>query len=179
MKTPEWATEDIPLMEEMLCACVSELNEIKVDIAIYIKQHSQKYKTEDEIGEYFLKKCIDMYYGKDLKKTERAIKSLSINLAKAKGVITTTAWDEAVEHAKEGVRLVDVARHYQGDFNPRSRIKCPFHISRDGGGMHMQVYEKTNSFHCFSCGANGNAIDYVMRTENCKFKEAIEILERF
>ncbi len=179
MKAPEYITTDVPFMEAMICECDTELKKIKNDIKEYIKEHNTKYITDDFIGQYFLEKCVDLHFGEDSRKTEKAIKRLGIHLAKAKKVIDTTAWETAFEHATEDVNIVEVVRHYLGDFNPRRRLKCCFHVSRDGGGKHMQVYEKSNSFHCFSCGASGDSIEFVMRTEGCSFKEAVEILNRF
>lgn len=40
----------------------------------------------------------------------------------------------------------------------------------------MKVYPKTNSVHCFACGADFDAIGLVMHLENCTFGEACEKL---
>jgi len=48
---------------------------------------------------------------------------------------------------------------------------CPFHNEKTPS---FYVYE--DSFHCFGCGANGDAIEFVMRTEGASFIEAIEKL---
>lgn len=46
---------------------------------------------------------------------------------------------------------------------------CPFHGEKTPS---FKVYE--DNFHCFGCGANGDAIDFVMKLEGCGHGEAIE-----
>jgi hypothetical protein len=48
---------------------------------------------------------------------------------------------------------------------------CPFH---DDKTPSMDV--RKNFFYCYGCGANGNAINFVMRTENLTFPQAVEKL---
>ena len=51
------------------------------------------------------------------------------------------------------------------------RGPCPF--QNDGkGGRSFQVNVSKNIFHCFSCGAGGNVIDFVAKMENCNIREA-------
>lgn len=50
---------------------------------------------------------------------------------------------------------------------------CPFHHEKTPS---FTVDERRGTFHCFGCGAHGNAIDFVMRTENLGFREAVERL---
>lgn len=46
---------------------------------------------------------------------------------------------------------------------------CPFHGEKTPS---FKVYE--DSYHCFGCGAHGDAIDFIMRHEGCDHSEAIE-----
>ena len=48
---------------------------------------------------------------------------------------------------------------------------CPYH---DDDGTSFYVYD--HGFHCFGCGAHGNAIDFVMRSGSIPFDEAIQSL---
>ena len=50
---------------------------------------------------------------------------------------------------------------------------CPFHTEKTPS---FTVSEEKNFYHCFGCGAHGDVIGYVMRTENLSFPEAIERL---
>ncbi len=110
---------------------------------------------------------------------DKAIKALTIQIAKREKLINTEGWERKYEHATEDARIENVARHYLKEDNFRRRVKCPFHESKQGGGKHLQIYEKTNSYHCFSCKASGNPIDFVISMDNCEFKEAVEVLQNF
>jgi DNA primase len=50
---------------------------------------------------------------------------------------------------------------------------CPFHKEKTPS---FKVDDDRKSFHCFGCGAHGDAIGYVMTKQNIGFKEALEIL---
>ncbi|HWB47965.1 MAG TPA: DNA primase [Stellaceae bacterium] len=63
------------------------------------------------------------------------------------------------------VRLTRKGREYGG--------LCPFHNEKTPS---FYVVEDKGFFHCFGCGAHGDAIGYVMRSENLDFIEAVERL---
>src|SRR6202795_2705604 len=63
------------------------------------------------------------------------------------------------------VRLVRKGREFGG--------LCPFHNEKTPS---FYVVEDKGFFHCFGCGAHGDAIGFVMRSENLDFIEAIERL---
>lgn len=50
---------------------------------------------------------------------------------------------------------------------------CPFHNEKTPS---FTVSEAKNFFHCFGCGAHGDAIGFVMRSEGLPFPEAVEKL---
>jgi DNA primase len=50
---------------------------------------------------------------------------------------------------------------------------CPFH---DDHNPSMYVVPRKQIFHCFVCGAGGNAIDFLMRRHQMEFREALEAL---
>jgi DNA primase len=50
---------------------------------------------------------------------------------------------------------------------------CPFHGERTPS---FYVVEDKSFFHCFGCGAHGDAIGFVMRSDNLDFLEAVEQL---
>lgn len=50
---------------------------------------------------------------------------------------------------------------------------CPFHNEKTPS---FTVFPATKSFYCFGCGAGGDAITFVMRTENLDYREALEHL---
>src|SRR5260221_14056402 len=50
---------------------------------------------------------------------------------------------------------------------------CPFHNERTPS---FYVVEDKGFFHCFGCGAHGDAIGFLMRTDRLDFDEAVERL---
>src|SRR5438552_11225193 len=63
------------------------------------------------------------------------------------------------------VRLIRKGRELAG--------LCPFHHEKTPS---FYVVEDKGFFHCFGCGAHGDAVGYLMRAENLDFIEAIERL---
>ena len=63
------------------------------------------------------------------------------------------------------VKLVRRGREYAG--------LCPFHHEKTPS---FYVVEDKSFFHCFGCGAHGDAFGFVMRNDNLDFIEAIEKL---
>lgn len=52
---------------------------------------------------------------------------------------------------------------------------CPFHHEKTAS---FHVDDQKGFYHCFGCGAKGDAIRFVTETENVGFMEAVEILAR-
>lgn len=50
---------------------------------------------------------------------------------------------------------------------------CPFH---DDKRPSFTIYDNGHRFKCFSCSASGDCIDFVMKTKNLKFWEAVQLL---
>lgn len=71
-----------------------------------------------------------------------------------------------VEIVGRHVRLVRKGREWLG--------LCPFHKEKSPS---FNVVEDKGFFHCFGCGAHGNAIDFVMQVENLEFSDALQRLE--
>ena len=63
------------------------------------------------------------------------------------------------------VRLVRRGREHSG--------LCPFHNEKTPS---FYVVEDKGFFHCFGCGAHGDAIGFIMRADNLDFIEAVERL---
>ncbi len=51
--------------------------------------------------------------------------------------------------------------------------KCPMHNERTAS---MKYYQKDNRFHCFSCGADGDSVDLVMKMQSITLPKAVEFL---
>lgn len=63
------------------------------------------------------------------------------------------------------VRLVRKGRSHMG--------LCPFHTEKSPS---FSVQEDKGFYHCFGCGAHGDAFTFVMETEGLSFREAVERL---
>lgn len=50
---------------------------------------------------------------------------------------------------------------------------CPFHSEKTPS---FTVSAEKGFYHCFGCGAHGDAITFVMKTQNLPFREALELL---
>lgn len=53
--------------------------------------------------------------------------------------------------------------------------RCPFHQEKSAS---FSVSQPKQFYHCFGCGAHGNAIDFLMQHDRLSFPEAIETLAR-
>src|SRR6185437_12987398 len=69
------------------------------------------------------------------------------------------------ERVGRRVRLTRKGREYAG--------LCPFHNEKTPS---FYVVDDKHFFHCFGCGAHGDAIGYLMRADNLDFIEAVERL---
>jgi DNA primase len=67
--------------------------------------------------------------------------------------------------SRRGVELVRHGREFTG--------LCPFHNEKTPSFF---VVEDKGFFHCFGCGAHGDAINFVMRAEKLKFRVAVKRL---
>lgn len=78
--------------------------------------------------------------------------------------------------AKKKVNCKELAERHLGPPAQRAgkalQWSCPLH--QDGDSPSFTVYE--NGYHCFGCGASGDAIDLVMRLDDLGFVEAVEKL---
>lgn len=84
-------------------------------------------------------------------------------------------WQD-LDELRQSVSLVDLVSATLGAPATRSgdwyKWLCPFHS--DSATPSLTV--KDNRFYCFGCQAHGDAIDWLQRTENLSFAEAVERL---
>lgn len=76
---------------------------------------------------------------------------------------------------QEKYDIVEVIKKYDLDLkelgngsSATHKLYCPFHQGKNGGTERTPsccIYSKTNSFHCFSCGANGQIADFISKYE--------------
>lgn len=53
------------------------------------------------------------------------------------------------------------------------KCNCPFHLEKTPSCV---VYQDTQSFYCFGCGAGGDVITFIMKIENLTYIEAVRFL---
>ena len=83
--------------------------------------------------------------------------------------------DEFINELKENVDIVDLVSNYLELKKSGNRYKglCPFHSEKTPSFF---VNPDNNFYHCFGCGAGGDAINFVMEIENLTFVESIKML---
>lgn len=76
---------------------------------------------------------------------------------------------------EERINIVDVVRRYVKlqSAGRRQTGLCPFHKEKTPS---FSVNEERQFYHCFGCGAHGNALTFVMNIENLSFREAVKKL---
>lgn len=79
------------------------------------------------------------------------------------------------EAAKERAKQYPIKELYVGQLRKsagRLMGKCPFH---QDDSPSFVIYAN-NTFHCFGCSANGDAIDFVRKRDNLDFKQAVKLI---
>ncbi len=75
------------------------------------------------------------------------------------------AENDIIDYVSRHTTLKKAGRDYMG--------LCPFHNEKTPS---FHVNREKQLFHCFGCGASGNLPQFVMRTENLDFIEAIKLM---
>lgn len=86
---------------------------------------------------------------------------------------------DTIDHVKEAVDMVELvgARTDLRRVGTRFTGLCPFHDERTPS---FSVNAEHKLYHCFGCGASGDAISFVQETEGLDFKQSVEMLgERY
>ncbi len=83
--------------------------------------------------------------------------------------------NSSIENLKQRLDIVDVVGHYLELKRSGASLKavCPFH---DDTSPSLHVSPSKQIYHCFSCGAGGDSIKFVMEYEKLSYPEAIEKL---
>lgn len=79
---------------------------------------------------------------------------------------------EIVEQVLKTVKIEEIIGEYLPLKKTGRRFTaiCPFHSDKDPS---LSVSPDKGFFHCFGCGAGGNAINFVMKIEDVSFREAL------
>ena len=85
--------------------------------------------------------------------------------------------EELISQIKERINIIDVV----SDFLPLKKVGvnykglCPFHSEKTPS---FTVNEEKQIFHCFGCGAGGNAITFLMKAGGMSFPDAVTELAK-
>ncbi len=84
-------------------------------------------------------------------------------------------FSEWLEKLKSKADIAEVVSHYVSlqERGSRKWACCPFHHEKTPS---FCLYEQSQSYHCFGCGAGGDAISFVQEIEHTDFMGAIKIL---
>jgi DNA primase len=80
---------------------------------------------------------------------------------------------DAVKHVKANIKISQVIRARIEVTQQGSALKarCPFHQERTPS---FSINDDGGYYHCFGCGAHGDAIDFVANFDGIPFKEALK-----
>ncbi len=76
-----------------------------------------------------------------------------------------------IQEIKQRLSIETVLKHYGLQANPNNMLKCPFHEEKEPS---LKIYPNTNTFNCFGCKANGDAIEFIQLKEKCNKHEALK-----
>jgi len=84
---------------------------------------------------------------------------------------------EVIARIRENSDIVEIISGYLTLKRAGRNFKalCPFHNEKTASFI---VTPEKNIFHCFGCGAGGDAISFIMRMENISFPEAAALLAK-
>lgn len=85
--------------------------------------------------------------------------------------------EEKVREVAERLSIVEVVSDYVSLRRAGGNFLglCPFHAEKTPS---FNVNPAREIFHCFGCGAGGNAFSFIMRIEGVSFPEAVKLLAR-
>ena len=85
--------------------------------------------------------------------------------------------DDKVREVAERLSIVEVVSEYVPLRRAGANYTglCPFHAEKTPS---FNVNPAREIFHCFGCGAGGNAFSFIMRIEGISFPEAVKLMAR-
>lgn len=89
---------------------------------------------------------------------------------------------DTLDQIKDRINIIDLARSAGFVLKPENKSQqryvtaCIFH--NDGKRPNLSLYGKTNTYKCFACGANGDAINFYAKIRNIENIDAIRELKQ-
>nr|WP_321485491.1 CHC2 zinc finger domain-containing protein [uncultured Draconibacterium sp.] len=63
-----------------------------------------------------------------------------------------------IREIKQRLSILTVLNHYNLEPDRHQMLKCPFH---EDDQPSLKIYTETNTFNCFGCNTNGDAIEFI------------------
>ena len=79
-----------------------------------------------------------------------------------------------IRDIKQRLTIGTVLNHYSLRPDKNNMLNCPFHEDHNAS---MKIYPDTNTFNCFGCGKNGDAIEFCSLKEESKHKGILKAAE--
>lgn len=164
-----------PEAKDILNAKIKDWNRIKGKVFCKEVQPALKIisKAKDEFSLWFFKEAYKLCYLPERYKL--ALANLE-RLKRLKLIATKPKYASKVEDrqrnkliAKEAPILNLYSFQKLRKVGSRYQALCPFHSDT---APSFVIYPD-NSFHCFGCQANGDAIDFVKLLKDCNYNEAV------
>jgi len=131
----------------------------------------QKMNTLRELSgtpNWFMDYAKEDAIGPEIQKAQKIIKGYAFKLSALKNNICPKGiTDEHVQQAK----LIPFSTLIE--INPNKKIRCPLHTDHTPS---LHIYEKTNTWYCFSCNKGGDTIQFIMDTQKITFLDAVKFL---
>lgn len=136
------------------------------------KLNSKKFKKDKFFFETFILPMIDDYQKQIRKFNWLKRKVITYNKAKFEKQHID------IDSLLKSVDLVDLVGRYVELRKNGKEYKglCPFHDEKTPSFF---VNKEKGVYHCFGCGAKGNAIRFLMEQENLDFEQAIHELKNY
>lgn len=164
---PEW------VKERRLEYLEAELNFLNEE---YIGLYGEGGEAKEKIKENWLVELIQETLHEKMKSITKKIRRY--NFEKIRWENPQLLWEE------QGLRDDEIALAREIDLENFIEIKrisgnrklavCPFH---DDHTPSLTIYP--TNYHCFACGAHGNTVDFVMRTQHLDFPSAVRLILKY
>ena len=152
-------------LEDIKQACEDNIRDI-------IVSHPQPKRKDDETVDWLFQELWKLQLHtliKPIQHVHKRIVSRQQHVLNPKRVAVT---DEMIQRAREH----PIEELFDGRLFGKNKNKiglCPFHQERTPS---FTIFP-ANNFHCFGCGEHGSSIDFIMKTQNKTFLEAVRILQ--
>jgi DNA primase catalytic core len=79
-----------------------------------------------------------------------------------------------IREIKQQLSILAVLKHYNLPADRNNMLKCPFH---EDDTASMKIYPETNTYNCFGCHRNGDAIEFCSEKEGSKHEGLLKAAE--